>query len=351
MSVRALSLVLAIAAAGLGVAPVPAEASFKAIWGPTVRDGVDQFPIYRELGVSIYEADLSWNAVAQRQPHHPTSPRDPAYAWPADLAQSIADAKRNHIRVMLQIIGTPSWANGGRDWNWAPTSSRSFAAFATAAARKYPGVHLWMIWGEPSRAPNFQPLTKASPGTRLDAAQRRAPHTYARMLDASYGALKAVSGKNRVIGGGTYTTGDIDTQQWIQNLRLPNGKPPRMDMYAHNPFSFRKPDFSNPPSPSGMIDFSDLPRLAKLVDRYLHRGLPLFLSEWTVPTGRDQEFNFYVDPPVAADWVRAALQLMRDWHRIYALGWIHVYDDPTSSGGLLTVDGVRKPTFAAFANG
>jgi hypothetical protein len=45
-------------------------------------------------------------------------------------------------------------------------------------------------------------------------------------MDAAYGALKQVSRRNLVIGGSTYTTGDIDTQQWIQNLRLPDGRPP-----------------------------------------------------------------------------------------------------------------------------
>jgi hypothetical protein len=100
------------------------------------------------------------------------------------------------------------------------------------------------------------------------------------------------------------------------------------------------------------VQFSDLPELAGWIDRYLRRGMPIFLSEFTVPTGPDGEFDFFVDPPVAAKWVTDALRLSRRWKRIYALGWIHVYDDPpTSSGGLLTVNGVKKPTFFAFEHG
>jgi hypothetical protein len=30
----------------------------------------------------------------------------------------------------------------------------------------------------------------------------------------------------------TYTTGEISPQQWIENLRLPNGKPPRLGRRA-----------------------------------------------------------------------------------------------------------------------
>jgi len=152
--------------------------------------------------------------------------------------------------------------------------------------------------------------------------------------------------------GPVEVAGDIDTLQWIQNLRLPNGRPPRMDMYAQTPFSWREPSFSVGPSPSGEVQFPDLPRLAEWIDRYLHRGMPIFLSEWTIPTAADQEFNFFVDPPVQTKWISEALRLSRSWKRIYALGWIHVYDDPpVSFGGLITAQGVHKPGFEAFVQG
>jgi hypothetical protein len=344
-------VVVAVAALLFCAVPSSSRAFSKAIWGPVYRDGVNQFALYRQLGVSIYQADVSWNVVAPSRPKHPTNPNDRAYHWPVQIQQAIRQAHRFHMRVLLQIIGAPRWANGGHAWNWAPRPA-AFAAFATAAARHYSKVHLWMIWGEPSRRPNFQPEIAAVPGRKLNAAQRIAPHNYARILDAAYGALKRVSASNTVIGGSTYTTGDIDTLQWIQNLRLPDGRPPRMDMYAHNPFSWREPSFSVGPSPLGEVQFSDLPHLAGWIDHYLRRGMPILLSEWTIPTAVDQEFNFYVDPPVQAKWISEALRLSRSWKRIYALGWIHVYDEPPfSSGGLVAVNGVRKPGFYAFEHG
>jgi hypothetical protein len=186
----------------------------------------------------------------------------------------------------------------------------------------------------------------------LTASEKAAPRLYARLVDCAYGSVKAVSRHNVVIGGSTYSSGSIDTQSWIENMRLPNGKPPRMDMYAHNPFSVENPDFRTPPSPFGEVQFSDLHELAGWVDQYLHRGIKLFLSEFTIPTKPDREFDFYVDPPVAAQWVRDALYLARHWRRIYAMGWIHVYDDPPLSyGGLLTAQGTPKPDFYAFQHG
>ena len=42
-----------------------------------------------------------------------------------------------------------------------------------------------------------------------------------------------------------------------------------MDLYGHNPFSFRTPNLANPPLPDGEVDFSDLGRLSQLVNRKL----------------------------------------------------------------------------------
>ena len=37
-------------------------------------------------------------------------------------------------------------------------------------------------------------------------------------------------------------------------------------------------------------------------------SLPIFLSEFTIPTALDDEFNFHVDPKTAAQWITEALK-------------------------------------------
>jgi hypothetical protein len=330
--------------------------ALKGIWGPSTRNGSSLFPIYRELGDRLYEEDLRWNTIARRRPRHARDPRDPAYHWPASVGTGVAGAKRYGMKVALQIIGSPRWANGGKSPRWAPYRNSDFADFAVAAARRYPSVHLWMIWGEPSRSHNFRPLTPARPFVPLDAHQQIAPHKYSRMLDAAYGALKSVNPLNLVIGGMTDAAASISTQQWIENMRLPDGRPPRLDMYGHNPFSIRAPNLANAPSPGGQVDFSDLGRLAQIVAANLGRpenpAPRLFLSEWTIPTAVDNEFNFHVEPRVQARWIEDALTIARRTPGIYALGWIHLYDEPpVSAGGLITADGSKKPGFFAWRHG
>ena len=349
-------VIAALVLAALSTAVLPASAlagtSTKAMWGP-----VSDFPVYHALGVGIYQTDLNWAAAAPTRPRNPSNLSDPAYRWSAEIDYAIRQGARYHMRVLLEVSQTPRWANGGRAASYPPSRPSDLASFLTAAARRYPAVHLWMIWGEPNHKVNFGSLVPARASARtLTRAQAAAPRLYAQMVDASYGALKRVNTRNLIIGGDTYTTGDISTPLWIRYMRLPNGHPPRMDLYGHNPFSWRRaPNLANPPSPQNEVDFSDLARLERLVDHNLappHRTIGLFLSEWTIPTAPwDDSFNFYATPSVQAQWIRDACGIVRRSPWIYALGWTpSPYDGPdgTTAEGLIYHDGARKPGYYAF---
>ena len=90
-------------------------------WGPLGREGDlglvsiagrSQFPLYRNLGVGIFEMDLLWFRVAAQAPRDGSNPDDPAYHWPADISYAIRHALQYHMQVLLLVEGTPGWANG-----------------------------------------------------------------------------------------------------------------------------------------------------------------------------------------------------------------------------------------------
>lgn len=355
--------VLACAALVGPSAAAGATSTHKLVWGP-FDEGA--FATYEDLGAGLYEITINWSRIAPTRPLNPTDPRDPAYEWTPAVDEAIENGARHGVGVVLAVAGAPGWANGGRDWRWAPQHPQDYADFITAAAKRWPAVDHWQIWPEPVRRENFMPLAKNVYGEKLTKSQRRGPQIYAQILDTSYVALKAVAPSNIVIGGNTFSGGDIRPLAYIKALRLPNGKPPRMDMYGHNPFGYRRPDLGedllNPGS--GIADFCDLDVVAEYVDKYLSRAgrnqrrLPLFLSEYFVPTDHHNwEFNYWVSRKTAASWLTSALAITRKWRRIYTLGWFALEDErPDGHGtevnrGLLTHDGAKKPAYFAFRNG
>lgn len=359
---RQLTRVTAALAAAIGVwlaTPTADAASVKkGIWGPAFVDGVSQFSTYSDLGVGVYMTDLSWHSIAPTRPADETDPSDPAYRWPSDLDRVLDEADRRGIAVCVQFMGTPAWANGGREPRWAPRDPRTVARFLSAAAARYPRIRHWLVWGEPTKKSNFVPPS----GTRRRYKSAAARH-YARVLLAAFRALKRADSRNLVIGGNTFTVGDIRTAEFLRALRLPSGRPPPMDLYGHNPFSLRRPNLANRPIGGGVLDFSDLDTVARLVDRNLGRTpagrrLKLFLAEFTLPTDhRNWEFNFWVTREVQASWLADALRITRRWSRIYTLAWLSLYDDPPRPGGdevnrgLIDRRGTKKPAYFAFRRG
>jgi hypothetical protein len=341
----------------------PRQTIKKSIWGDFKHNGVSEFPIYRDLGVGLYQAGLSWASVATSRPANARDPKDPAYRWPADLDWAIGEAAKYHIKVSLLVMGSPGWANRDRPTNYAPSDPKDYADFMYAASKRYPKVRHWMVWGEPSRRDNWKPLAHvpwADKPTRAEAAGVR---RYARLLDAAYSSLKRASRKNLVIGGNSFMSGDIGPFSWIKNLKLPNGKPPRMDLYGHNPFGLRNPDLKKSQYGPGLADFSDLDMLAKAVDKYLakprnKKRLRLFLSEYQLPTDHaNYEFSFHVTRETQARFIKSALRITRHWSEIYTLGYHRLRDDPPRADGLevnrglIDFSGTKKPGYYAFRNG
>jgi hypothetical protein len=209
---RLLSLLAAVV---LIAAPAAAADTKKALSGPVEIDAESVFPTYHTLGAGLYVATLDWSQVAVLKPERARDAEDPSYEWPAEIDEAVDEAHANHMRVAVTITGAPKWANGGHPARYAPRDPADYADFAVAAARRYPGVHLWIAWQDPSSAKQLRP---------------NSPARYAPLLDAAYGALKSVSKQNLVAGGGSSGTAN----SWLERLKLKSGKRPRLDLYAHD---------------------------------------------------------------------------------------------------------------------
>jgi hypothetical protein len=329
--------------------------ALKMMWGPlSMPNGSSAFPTYRKLGVQVLEVQLNWAHTAPSMPANPTNPADPAYHWPATLDTAVSEAAQYGIRIAIMVKDTPQWANEGRDPSWAPNNPADYANFLQAASRHYSTVRYWMIWGEVTREGNFNPMPANSP---------EGPERYAVLLDAAYGALKAVSPSNIVIGGMTFTVGIMGAPEFIKRLRLPNGAPPRMDYYGHNPYSTRYPDLSESPYEPQVRDLNDIDTVhSELARTYSGHGATpkLWLSEFGISTTSNRAFDYYVSPQVQAHWVTAAFRLADSVPYVAGLGWYDLLDEPASvatgvtdaervTEGLMSATGMPKPAFYAYS--
>jgi hypothetical protein len=284
--------------------PATAQAGTrKAIAGPVELDGASAFPIYRDLGARIYQATIDWGKVAEFKPQTARDPQDPSYDWPQDLDEAVSDAKDQHIQIALTIAGTPRWAKARK-----PTD---YADFAVAAARRYPSVHLWIVW--------------------QDAPKTFTSGRYAQLLDAAYGGLKSVSKRNLVAGGASTASG---AAKWIRGLKVGN-RAPRLDLYAHDPSSTHR------------LTAAGLKSLDTAVRRRFG-AKRLFLTGYTLPTIGAH----HVGLATQASYLKTALKLAERDSFVYAFGYDGLTDQGQTDGrGLLEADGTKRPAFTAFKRG
>ena len=102
------------------------------------------FPTMKSLNVEVVRMLLTWggrDGVANKRPARPTDPADPAYEW-GRYDRAIEGASQAGMKVLLTIVGTPAWANGGQGPQRAPSSATTLREFSYAAARRYSGSEL-----------------------------------------------------------------------------------------------------------------------------------------------------------------------------------------------------------------
>jgi hypothetical protein len=355
-----------------------AGAAEKSIWGPstfpvgnancpTGPAPCSAFPVYKQLGAQNYQFQIPWDSVATSRPANPRDPNDPAYHWPTFADYDVQQAAQYGISLAVLVQGTPSWANGGRQRAWVPNNLQDFADFMYAISKRYPSIHRWEVWGEPNYGINFQPMP---PNSRVG------PRTYAKLLDLAYTALKQASPANIVIGGMTLNGGGaVSTPDFVRWLRVGKGKkarPPRMDLWGHNPFDGRFPNIKNKPIGKfrGLNDIDTLYREIQRAYGLRTKGkgrkarkskkvkVPrLWLSEWTVLSEASPNLfgGFHVSPAQQASYISAAYRMVRKLKYVKALAWYQLEDEPDNghvgaAWGLMDPNGARKPSFDAYAS-
>ncbi|MFL5954742.1 MAG: cellulase family glycosylhydrolase [Gaiellaceae bacterium] len=289
------------------------------------------------LGVRVVRFTVRWNEVARTKPTAPSDPTDEAYDW--SRVDEVLDGLHTHgIDVVVQLVGTPAWANGGRASNYAPTTGATFRDFAAAAAQQYPWVRRWLIWNEPNQVRWLRPTSASVYTTRL--------------LNPAYAAIHAAIPRAQVGGGGTAprgATGGVSPVAWLAGMHTAHA---RLDAYAHNPYPLdpkRETPLHGGCSRCTTITMATIGKLVTLVARDWPRAR-IWLTE----------YGYQTDPPDRLLGVSPALQaryLAEGSYAAYKTARVDLLiqflyrDEPELSrfqSGLVTLTNAVKPAYAAY---
>ena len=211
---------------------------------PTFRWSADRMTNLQRAsaaGASIIHTTANWAALAPTRPADASSGDDPAYKL-ADLDELVQRSSSFGMRVMINITGTPKWANGNKKPNVMPRKVGDLQAFARMLAARYNGlsgkgyVGLWSVWNEPNLQ---QFLTPQYVGKKIVS-----PTNYAKLYKAAYAGIKGANPSSQVAIGETSAQGRDKPSAGSSQTVSPGNfakllskvKGLKFDAWAHHPY-------------------------------------------------------------------------------------------------------------------
>ncbi len=245
-----------------------ARRGFVGVADPNVQGGSERFRdcSFGQMAadhVGYFRGGLSWSSVAY-------APNKYSFV---SVDQLVADLARHHIRFLPLLLGAPAWAStapasGAAPGFYPPSHPDEFARFAAVCVRRY-GPHgsfwrgnpslpyypvrAWEVWNEPNLPVYWEPGPD--------------PAAYARLLRASYKAIKRVDRHAVVVTAGMpFASPQLETGFLSQMLRA--GANGAFDALGLHPYSA---------SVSSAIE--KLHAARRLLNRFGQRRRPLWVTE------------------------------------------------------------------------
>jgi hypothetical protein len=365
MRFRLFCLTAACALGAVLYFPLTASAEPRMLVGfqddPSLRwrdDRQSVFDVAEAANAGIVRTTVYWSRIAERRPVNATNPFDSAYRFD-DLDEFVRNAGMHGMEVMLTIWGTPSWANGGKGQNFAPTRMTDLRNFARALASRYSGryngypfVRYYTVWNESNLGQFLSP--------QYVGGKPAAPRIYAALYRAAYAGIKtgnrkalvgigetSARGRDHVLGrAGTQETESPGRFAELLSLQRPAL---RFDAWSHHPYatSLTAPPTQRVRWPN--VTLTQLPKFEESLDKWFKRTVPIWITEYGYETKPGEPKGVTLSRQAA--YMRTAINYAANDPRVTMFIWFIVRDDPTSAwqSGLLNRNGSHKPSFATFA--
>jgi Cellulase (glycosyl hydrolase family 5) len=304
-------------------------------------------------GASVIHTSVSWPAIAPTKPAVPSDGDDPAYQL-GNLDDLVFQSGLYGMRVMIDITGTPKWANGNATPNHMPKKLSDLTTFAKMLATRYDGRHghgsvgLYAVWNEP----NLQLfLTPQYSGTKIVG-----PANYAKLYQAAYAGIKAGNPLAQVAIGETsargrdkpLATASASVAPGTFARLLSQVKGLKFDAWAHHPY----PTAPNLPPLQKVrypnVTLSTLPQFEKDLGKWFHRTVPIWITEYGHETKPGEPKG--VSTATQAAYAKQALNVAKADPNIQMFIWFTFRDSSGNpwQSGLEGTSGAPKPAYAVF---
>ncbi|HEY2327964.1 MAG TPA: cellulase family glycosylhydrolase [Gaiellaceae bacterium] len=328
------------------------DASFR--WS---NDRLTNLATAAAAGATIIHTNADWATIAPTRPANALNGDDPAYRL-ADLDQLVAAAPQYGIRVMVTVVGTPKWANGGKSPNHMPRRLSDLTAFAHMLATRYNGLHghgtvsIWSVWNEP----NLQLfLTPQFVGKKIVG-----PSNYAKLYKAAYAGIHAGNASAAIAIGETSPEGrdkPIATKGQGQSVApatfarlVARTKGLKFTAWAHHPY---------PPTVAGKalgavrypnVNLLQLHRFERDLDKWFHRSVAIWITEYGHQARPAQPKG--VSSAVQATYARQALTFAKKDPNVQMFVWFTFRDSESNpwKSGIELSSGAHRASFNAFAS-
>ena len=319
-------------------------------WSPTREQNLQ---LAASAGASVIHTTATWAALAPTKPADPANGDDPAYKL-TDLDDLVFQSGLHNLRVMINITGTPKWANGGKAPNVMPKKLGDLTTFSRMLATRYNGrtghgsVSLWSVWNEP----NLQLfLTPQFVGKKIVG-----PANYAKLFKAAYAGIKAGNPLAKVAIGETSARGRDKPLPGVSATIAPGTfarllsqvKGLKFDAWAHHPYptSPNLPPMQKVRYPN--VTLSTMSKFEGDLKKWFHRSVPIWITEYGHETKPAEPHG--VTTAQQAAYAKQALAFAKKDPNIQMFIWF-VFRDSAGNpwqSGLIAQSGTPKPALAAF---
>jgi hypothetical protein len=306
-------------------------------------------------GGSIVHTTASWPNIAPKRPADALDGDDPAYRL-ADLDELVGNAGKAGMRVMIDINGTPKWANGGKTPNHLPKKLGDLTAFTHMLAARYNGAHghgsatLFSVWNEPNLGLFLTP--------QFSGKKIVGPANYAKLYKAAYAGIKAGDSSAQVAIGETSARGRDKPIKGISDSIAPGTfakllsaqKGLKFDAWAHHPYpttpNMRPLQLVRYPN----VTLSTLAKFEKDLHKWYHRTVPVWITEYGHETKPGEPHG--VSTSTQAAYAKQALAFARKDPNVQMFIWFTFRDSSGNpwQSGLEASSGATKSSYAAFGS-